>query len=437
MNATQKEDMATIFNGVKGAGVLDYVTAWYLKAAQYMQQANTVTLSLSKGFATKAAFVSTNSISQGEQVGILWNELFNKYKIKIHFAHRTFSWSNEARGNAAVHVVIIGFANFDADDKTVYEYEHIKGEPHELKVKNINPYLVEGKDSFINKRRKPINQVPEISFGSMPNDGGYFLLDDEERKKLINFEPRASKYIKPLISAHEFLNGENRWCIWLKNAAPNDLKSLKEISQRINAVKLLREKSTRDATKRLAQFPTLFGEIRQPNTDYILIPRHSSENRNYIPFGYLTPNNIVSDSCSCISNVTYFHLGIVMSRMHMVWIKTTCGRIKSDFRYSNELVYNNYPWPENPTSKQKEAVEKAAQVVLDARTQFLGASLADLYDPNTMPPVLVKAHQVLDKEVDLCYRSQPFTSETKRIEFLFELYDKYISGMFVKEKKKK
>jgi hypothetical protein len=429
MNAAQKSDMDLIFRGVNGAGVLDYVSAWYLKAATYMSNYGD-----SK---TKAAFVSTNSISQGEQVGILWHELFNKYKIKIHFAHRTFSWSNEAKGNAAVHVVIIGFSNFDISEKMVFEYENIKGEPHEVKAKNINPYLVEGKDLIIVKRRIPICNVPEISFGSMPNDGGFLILNDDEKISLLQNEPDAIIYIKPLLSAHEFINGKSRWCIWLKDANPSDIKALPVIMERVKAVKFHREKSTREATKKLSAFPMLFGEIRQPDTNFILIPRHSSENRDYIPIGFFTKDSIASDSCLFIPNASLFHFGVMTTVMHITWIKYICGRIKSDYRYSNEMVYNNFPWPENPTDKQKETVETAAQAVLDARAMFPNASLADLYDPNTMPPALVKAHQALDKAVDLCYRPQPFINETKRIEFLFELYDKYTSGMFGKEKKKK
>lgn len=433
-NAAQKEDMELIFNSVNGSGVLDYVTAWYIKAAQYMKSFQ---VELAEAGGTKTAFVSTNSISQGEQVGILWNELFNTYKTKIHFAHRTFKWGNEAKGNAAVHVVIIGFANFDIDEKRIYEYEDIKGEPLEIRVKNINPYLVEGNDIVVVKRKRPICQVPEISFGSMPNDGGGLILSNDEKLDFLQKEPLAEKYIKPMLSADEFLNGKNRWCLWLADANPSEIKNLPEIIKRIDSVKEHRNKSTRDATKKLSAYPSLFGENRQPQKEYILIPRHSSENRNYIPLGFFTKDFIVSDSCSAIAGASNYHFGVMTSIMHMIWVKYTCGRIKSDFRYSNEMVYNNYPWPESPTDKQKEAVEKAAQAVLDARLQFPTSSLADLYDPNTMPPVLVKAHQQLDKAVDLCYRPQPFINETKRIEFLFELYDKYTAGLFVKEKKNK
>ena len=412
----QKEDMKAIFGKVKGAGVLDYVTAWYIKASRYMQDTQ-----------IKSAFVSTNSIAQGEQVGILWKELFDNYKIKIHFAHQTFNWSNEAKSNAAVHVVIIGFANFDTDEKTVFEYADIKANPHAKSVRNINPYLVEGDDIVIEKRRNPLSDVSNISFGSMPNDGGNFLFTDEEKKQLIVDEPLAEKYIKPLLSAREFLNGKNRWCLWLEELAPNDLKAMPIVKQRIENVRDLRASSTRQATKKLAEFPTLFGENRQPKSDFILIPRHFSENREYLILDYFNNTNIVSDSCLSIDNSTLLELGVLTSTMHMTWIKYTCGRIKSDYRYSNELVYNNYPFPRNISDKNKKQVEKKAQEILNIRAEFKENSLADLYNPLAMPPKLKKAHQSLDKAVDRCYTTKTFKNDKERIEFLFELYEEYLS----------
>jgi hypothetical protein len=422
----QKEDMALVFNSVKGAGVLDYVTAWYLKASK-----------LIKDTEIKVGFVSTNSIAQGEQTGILWNELFNNYGIKIHFAHRTFNWSNEARGNAAVHVVIIGFGNFDTKKKSIWSYEDIKGEPLEISVKNINPYLVEGADLVVLKRRKPICKVSEISFGSMPNDGGNFLLNPDEKDELLRIEPNAEQVIKPILSAHEFLNGKERFCIWLEGVSPSLLKQLKQVQIRVDNVKNLRLNSSRAATQKLAAFPTLFGEIRQPKDKYVLVPRHSSENRKYIPMGFFEPDTIASDSCLAIDNATLFEFGMLQSEMHMAWVKYTCGRIKSDYRYSNEMVYNNYPWPKEPSDKNKKAVETKSQKVLDVRAEYPESSLADLYDPLTMPPKLVKAHQELDKAVDLCYRRQAFTNETARIEFLFDLYNEYTMPLLKKEKKTK
>ncbi|MBP6398373.1 MAG: class I SAM-dependent DNA methyltransferase [Saprospiraceae bacterium] len=425
MTQKQRDQIVTEF-GTTGSGVLDYVTGWYVKAAKYIYDTK-----------IKVAFVSTNSIVQGEQTSILWGLMLQRYGIKIHFAHRTFKWSNEAKGNAAVYCVIIGFANFSTNNKVIYEYENIKGEPHEINAKNINPYLVDAKDIFVSKRRTPICYVPEISFGSMPNDGGNFLFSDTEKNEFVLLEPKSEQYFKPLISAHEFLNGHKRWCLWLKDANPSDLRGLNFLSERIENVKKMRAASTRDATKRLAAFPTLFGEDRQPKDKYVLIPRHSSENRKYIPMGFFDANSIASDSCLFIESGKHFHFGILMSTMHMSWVKNICGRIKSDYRYSNELVYNNFPWPENPTDKQKQSIEEKAQKVLDVRAQFPDSSLADLYDPLTMPPALVKAHNDLDKAVDLAYRSQPFTSEANRMEFLFGLYEKYTADLFTVERKGK
>lgn len=431
----QKKDMDSVFEGVNGAGVLDYVTAWYVRAAQYMKTVNAAQENiLSK---TKTAFVSTNSISQGEQVAILWNELFNKYQIKIHFAHRTFKWSNEARGKAAVHCIIVGFANFDPFDKVIYAYDDIAGEPHEQLVKNINPYLVEGNDIFIPSRKKPICNVPEITYGSMANDGGHLLLNDEEKNKLISIEPDAAQFVRRFLGSQEFINNIKRWCIWLKDANPNEIKKHKEVLKKIEAVKKYRLNSSRPTTRKLAEFPSLFGEIRQPESDYLLIPGVSSENRKYIPIGFLDKGVIASDLTRTIPDANLYLFGVITSQMHMTWVKYVCGRLKSDFRYSNSLVYNNFPWPENLSFKQREAVNKAAQGVLDTRALFPDNSLADLYDPTAMPPALVKAHQALDKAVDVCYRPQPFPNELKRVEFLFELYDKYTAGLFMNQKEPK
>jgi hypothetical protein len=426
MKQNQRDQIVKQFENADGSGVMDYVTGWYIKAAKFIQ-----------GTKIKVAFVSTNSIVQGEQTSILWGQMLNKYKIKIHFAHRTFKWSNEAKGNAAVYCVIVGFANYDNANKSIFEYEDIKGEAHEIKAKNINPYLVDAKDIFVGKRRKPICNIPEISFGSMPNDGGNFLFTDDEKNAFIEQEPKAEKFFRPLISAHEFLNGHKRWCLWLKNANPTDLKETKLVTERVENVRKLRSESNRQATQKLAAFPTLFGEDRQPSSDYVLIPRVSSENRKYIPMGFYNEDSIASDTCLFIEGAKLYHFGILMSTIHMAWVKTVCGRLESRFRYSNEIVYNNYPWPENPNEKQVKAIETAAQKVLDARLQFPDSSLADLYDPLTMPPALVKAHNELDKAVDLAYRPQAFTSEANRMVFLFELYEKYTADLFTKVKPKK
>ncbi|MEA3373840.1 MAG: DNA methyltransferase [Campylobacterota bacterium] len=415
-NKEQKEDMKSIFGKVKGAGVLDYVTAWYLKAARLIQDTN-----------IKVAFVSTNSIAQGEQVGILWKELFENYRIKIHFAHQTFSWSNEAKGNAAVHVIIVGFANFDSDNKKIFEYEDLKGDAHEKNVKNINPYLVEGDDIVVSKRNIPLLNNPIMLLGNMPNDGGFLMLSDEEKIELIDNEPLSEKYIKKLLGSYEFINNKNRWCLWLENLAPNDLKLMPLVKQRIENVKNTRLKSSRDATKKLAEYPMLFGEIRQPKTDYIIIPQVSSENRKYIPIGYVSQDIIVNNRCSFLESPDIYLFGIMTSSMHMTWTSYTCGRMKSDYNYSIGVVYNNYPFPKNVSVKSRKNVEQKAQTVLDVRESFPDSSLADLYDPLAMPPTLKKAHQELDKAVDKCYTNKAFKSDKERIEFLFGLYEKYIN----------
>jgi len=426
-NHEQKLDMQRVFSGVKGFGVLDYVTAWYVKAAQLI--ANTP---------TKVAFVSTNSITQGEQVGILWNLLFNHYNIKIHFAHRTFKWSNEAKGNAAVHVVIIGFANYDINNKRIFEYEDVKSEPHEIKVKNINPYLIEGKDFLLFSRTTPICKVPELIFGNMANDNGHLILQSEEEyQNYITQEPEGKKYIKRFVGSVELINNILRYCFWLVDVNPSEIKKLPILYDRIKSVQKHRQRSSREATRKLASTPTLFGEIRQKEGKILVIPRVSSENRFYIPIAFFDYNTIVNDRCTFMNNATLFHFGIITSSMHMSWMRTVCGRLKSDYNYSNNIVYNNFPWPENPNEKQITAIETAAQKVLDTRLEFPNSSLADLYDPLTMPPELVKAHNELDKAVDLAYRPQPFTSEANRMVYLFELYEKYTADLFTNKKQKK
>jgi hypothetical protein len=425
-NEEQKKDIYKVLSGIKGSGVLDYVACWYIKAAKYIQNSK-----------AKVAFVSTNSICQGEQVGVLWNELFNRYRIKIHYAHRTFKWSNEARGNAAVHVIIIGFANYDIIEKRLFEYLDIQGEPHEIKVKNINPYLVEGKDFAVINRKNPINNVPKMLKGSQPTDDGNLLMSDEEKIVFLKSEPQALKFVKPFVSAKEFLHNQKRWCFWLVDANPTEIKQCPNLIKRIENVREFRLKSQKAATVKWAQIPTRFTENRQPKSDYVLMPSHSSENRKFVPIGFFSKEFIVPNSCFSIPNATFYHFGILSSIMHNAWIKYTCGRLESRFRYSNYIVYNNFPWSENPTDKQIKTVVEKAQNVLDARKEFPNSSLADLYDPLTMPPSLFKAHQELDKAVDLCYRPQPFPNETKRIEFLFELYEKYTNPLLSTKKSKK
>lgn len=423
MNKSQRDAVSKEFDNTKGSGVLDYVCGWYAKSAKYIQ-----------GTKTKIAFVSTNSITQGEQAGILWGYLLGKYKIKIHFAHRTFKWSNEAKGNAAVYCVIIGFANFDSNNKSIFDYEDIRGKAHEIKAKHINPYLIDAKDTILTKRRTSICNAVRMVFGSMPNDGGFLILNNEEKEFLCSKDSIFAKYVKPFVGAYEFINGISKWCLWLVNFEPNEIRKSSEIIKRIEGVQKHRQSSARTTTKKLTETPYLFAEIRQPDTDYILLPRVSSEKRKYIPFGFFSSKDIAGDTCVVIPYASLYHFGILTSAMHMEWVKTVCGRLKSDFRYSIEIVYNNFPWPENPSDKQIKSVEIAALGVLDARLKFPNSSLADLYDTLTMPPELLKAHNELDKAVDLAYRAQPFASESSRMAYLFELYEKYTSAMFEKRK---
>jgi hypothetical protein len=295
--------------------------------------------------------------------------------------------------------------------------------------------LVDAKDILIDKNSKPICNVPKMSFGNMPLDGGHLLLSDKDKNEFLLKEPNAEKYIKPLISAYEFLNGEKRWCLWLLDANPTELRQMPEVLKRVALVKKFRLVSVAPSTQKFADFPTLFRDRNQPDS-FIVVPRVSSENRKYIPMGFFDKNSIVSDTCMAIPNGTLFHFGILMSKMHMAWVKSVCGRLESRFRYSKDIVYNNFPWPENPNEKQIKQIEEKAQKVLEARSQFSYA-LADMYDPLFMPPVLRKAHNELDKAVDLAYRSQFFTSEANRMVYLFELYEKYTADLFTTEKPKK
>jgi hypothetical protein len=428
----QKQDLENIVNNKMDVGALDYVTGWYIKSAQHLELYNK-----NNNANTSVAFVSTNSISQGEQVPILWNILFNHFQITINFCHQTFKWSNEAKGNAGVHVVIIGFSNFEKLNKTIFQYYTPDAEPFILKVKNINPYLIAGKNDFVVRRKTPICNVPELIKGNQPTDNGLFLFTTEEKTEFLRQEPKAEIWFKKFIGSNEFINNIERWCLWLKDISPNEIKALPKVYERVQFVREYRLKSPKKATVKKAEIPFLFDEIRHTDSNYLVIPEVSSERRKYIPIGYMDKDVISSNKNYMLPDGNHYEMGILCSIMHNIWIKHVSGRLESRIQYSNGIVYNNFPWPLSPTEKQKQGVEGAAQAVLNARSLFPKSSLADLYDPNTMPPVLVKAHQALDKAVDLCYRPQPFVNETKRIEYLFELYDQYSAGLFVTEKKKR
>ena len=409
----QKADIVYVAPKMKNGGLLDYVCGWYLKAAKYIQDT-----------ACTVAFVSTNSISQGEQVSVLWQELLNRYQIQIHFAHRTFSWQSEAKGMAHVHVVVIGFGCSDKDKKVLFDYQDIRGEPTFTIVKTINPYLVEGPIVLVSNRKVSLCTSPSIGIGNKPIDGGNYLFTAEQMKEFVRLEPKSSAYFRPWVGSQEFINGEQRWCLWVGNADPADLRKMPHVLERVDRVRQFRLASTSHPTNAIAKTPTRFHVENMPKSTYLVIPKVSSERRTYIPIGFQKPNVIASDLVFVLSNAKLFHFGVLTSSLHMAWVRAICGRLKSDYRYSANLVYNNYPWPEKPTDKQKEAVEAAAHGVLDARALYANSTLADLYDPLSMPTELSKAHAKLDRAVDKCYRSKPFPSDRSRVEFLFEQYQR-------------
>ncbi len=424
----QKEDQQTVLANIGARGVLDYVCNWYVKAAEYV-----------KGSPTPCAFVSTNSITQGEQVGILWSELFNRYQLKILFAHRTFAWQSEARGRAHVHVVIIGFGVHERGPKRLFDYQDIGGEAQEVVVSNISPYLIEGADLAVTNRTAPLCSVPRMLWGNKPTDGGHLILSPEERDELLRKEPGAAKFVRRYMSGGDFINERERYCLWLKDAAPQELAKLPLVTERIKRVRAFRLASKAASTRRYADFPTLFRQIAQPDSPYLAIPEVSSERRLYIPMAYLSNDVICSNKIQFVPDATVFHFGILTSLMHMAWMRQVCGRLESRYSYSNSLVYNNFPWPDNATTAQRTRVENSAQKVLDVRQGYLdaGASMADIYDPLRMPAPLLKAHQALDRSVDRCYRAAPFTSERERVEYLFQLYEAMTAPLALAEAKKK
>ena len=486
-NPEQKADMDAVWGEVKGAGVLDFVTAWYLKAAQYITATAPASASpslegsqklaggvshritvqnepapagamdfdtvpaplrgasdgdagsggsrhrlISKSPAglenIRVAFVSTNSISQGEQVSVLWGYLLSRYRVKIHFAHRTFPWESEARGKAHVHVVIIGFGLGDVPEKRLYDYDHDPLNPSVTVASNISPYLIEGSNTVVTGRTRSLSALPEISYGSMmidkdrkSGDEAGLILSSLHRQALLAECPDLAPFIRRLYGGEEFLNGAVRYCLWLVGAPPSLVRNSPMLRARIETVRKFRESSGREQTKNLANTPTLFGEIRQPNVRYLLIPKVSSETRHFIPIGFVEPDIIASGSALIVPGAELFHFGVLSSTMHNAWMRLVAGRLESRFQYSNAIVYNNYPWPEAPTRAQRSAVERAAQRVLDA---CAASTLADLYDPLAMPPALAAAHTALDKAVDRCYRSEPFPTARARVEHLLALYEK-------------
>lgn len=398
MKTDKKDDLNLVFGKIRNVGNMDYVCCWYKKAADLMLNSN-----------IRTALVSTNSISQGEQVANLWKPLFEN-GVHIDFAHRTFRWDSEAKIKAHVHCVIIGFSVAPYNkNKIIFSSERPQI------VKNINAYLVDAPNILIKSRKFPICNVPVMDFGNMPNDGKGLLSNYETDKKdeIIKNYPLASKMFKEFLGANEFINNKKRWCIWLKDISPSDIRKVPPILEAVLKVKEVRESSSRAATKRLANVPYLFGKIRQPDEDYILIPRHSSENRKYIPIGYVNRDIICGDSNMMLPCSTFYYFGILTSNVHMAWMRMVCGRLEMRYRYSKDIVYNNFPWP-TPTEEQKAKIEKTAQAILDARALYPDSSLADLYDEVTMPPELRKAHQNNDRAVMEAYGFTKKTEDSKR-----------------------
>jgi hypothetical protein len=390
----KKEDMHIVFGDMKGIGSLDYVTAWYKKASEMMENAKIQT-----------AFVSTNSITQGEQAAILWKPLM-KRGIYINFGIPTFKWTSEAKGKAAVHCVIVGFSCQ-------------KTEP------NINPYLVEAPNIFIEGRTSPISEAPPINYGSFALDDGNYTITADEYNELVNAEPCAKKFLRPFLGARELLHNEKRYCVWLLGADPSEISESKTILKKIGNVRDWRAKSSRKNTIMLAETPTLFAEIRQPETSYLAIPTVSSENRKYIPIAYLRPETIASNQLYVVPNATLYHFGILTSNLHNAWIRAVCGRLKSDYRYSSAIVYNNFPWPDG-ADKQNSRVEEHARNILEIREQFFDSPLAILYNPLSMPPELHRAHKKLDNEVMKLYGLGKDLPEPAIVAALMERHQKLL-----------
>ena len=400
MSDTQKSSMDKIFPGVKN---LDFVCGWYKKANDYI-----------KGTKIECGFVSTNSIAQGETVSRLWDFI----DFKINYAYQTFIWDSEANSKAHVHCVIVGFATFDRPEKWIFQGKN------RIKAKNINPYLIDAPSIVIKSRNKPLCNVSNMVYGNKPADGGYLIIEDEDYADFISKDPNAIQFIKPFVGAVEFLHNKKRWCLWLKNAEPSALKQCPLVMERIAKCKATRESSKAAGIRKFAQTPTLFAQITQPDgKDYILIPRVSSERRRYVPMAFMTADTIVSDAVQIVPDATLYDFAILNSNVHMAWMRAVCGRLKSDYRYSKDVVYNNFPWP-SPTDEQRKIIEQTAQGILDARAMFPNSSLADLYDPLTMPPELVRAHVKNDKAVMQAYGfSIKDTSEAVCVEALMTMYE--------------
>lgn len=414
MNATQKKEIRDIFGGVNGEGEFDYVTAWYKKACDY--------ISISR---IKVAFVSTNSICQGEQVTTFWKYLMEKYSIEINYAYTTFIWNSEANEKAKVHCVIVGFSRKGIQtDKWLYTDVNVY-----KKCQNISPYLIDAPTQFITAHSDPICNVPKMRFGSMPRDGGGFVITPEERQEFIKKEPITEKWIKPYIGAVEFINNKERYCLWLKDADPQEISKSKLVMDRVEKVSEFRSNSKAEGTRKFAATPTVFCQIAQPDTHYIIVPKTSSGKRRYLPIGFMDKDTIASDLVFLIPDATLYEFAIISSNVHMSWLRTVCGRLKSDYRYSKDIVYNDFCWP-NPNEKQKEKIQKTAQLILDARKKYPNVTLADMYGEKMyLYTDLIKAHQLNDIAVMEAYGFDwRHMTESDCVAKLMELYQQRIEN---------
>lgn len=410
MNDEQRLQTREVFAGIDNSGLLDFVAIWYVLAARYIAASPAV----------PAAFVSTNSITQGEQVGVLWRWMLDR-GIKIRFAHRTFRWNNEGRGVAAVHCVIVGFGMEAAKTPLLFDYPDINGEPVRLKAKNINPYLVDAPNVLLTNRKTPLCEVPTIGIGNKPIDGGHYLFTPEEKAAFLEREPQAAKWFRRWIGADEFINAYERYCLWLGECPENELQAMPEAMKRVALVKAERLVSKSAPTQKLAATPTRFHVEFMPTAEYLVIPEVSSERRLFVPIGYIQPKTLSSNKLRILPNATRYHFGVLTSSQHMAWTRAVCGRLESRYQYSVNIVYNNFPWP-TPNAVQTAAIETAAQGVLNARDAHTGQSLAWLYNPETMPTDLKAAHAALDKAVDAAYGYTGKPDDTARVAFLFQRY---------------
>lgn len=409
----QKQEVLEIFGQIPDVQDLDYVTCWYKKAALYMQ-----------GTRIESCFVSTNSICQGSQTPILWGVMLNELGAHINFAYQTFKWgkNGNAKDKAAVNCVIVGFALFNRAKKLLFTASN-ESVSHGKIVENINPYLLEAPDCLVVAEKTPLCNVPKMNFGNQPRDGGYFVISPEEQKEIIAKEPELKKWLRLYIGAEEFIKGKKRWCLWLKHATPLDIKNSKILYEKVDAVRKFRLSSKAKTTNGYAKVPHLFAQITQPDYDpYLIVPSVSSENRKYVPIGFLSGEVISSNAVQIIPNATLYHFGVLTSNVHMAWMRAVCGRLKSDYRYSKEIVYNTFPWC-NPTDAQKEKIEQTAQAILDARALYSDCPFSVLYDENTMPPELRKAHQQNDRAVMTAYGFWgKLNSESECVAELMKMY---------------